>query len=131
MFPVRGAQHAYVRGVGVEVAPYNMQVNATGQTFVENPTYFPPNYLSSPELAERLKAVPVGRLATGREAATFLLFLADPRAASSPGKSFLMQGAGLFDWLGSPPRRRQGLFRPSVRLVNTPPPERRWLQVTA
>jgi 2-keto-3-deoxy-L-fuconate dehydrogenase len=37
----RGAQHAYVRSVGVEVAPHNVQVNATGQIFVENPTLFP------------------------------------------------------------------------------------------
>jgi hypothetical protein len=34
----------------VEVAPHNVQVNATGQIFVENPTYFPPEYLGSPEL---------------------------------------------------------------------------------
>ena len=38
----RGAQHAYVKNVGIEVAPHNVQVNATGQIFVENPTYFPP-----------------------------------------------------------------------------------------
>jgi hypothetical protein len=37
------AQHAYVRSVGVEVAPHNVQVSATGQIFVENPTYFPPD----------------------------------------------------------------------------------------
>ena len=42
----RGAQHAYVRNVGIEVAPHNIQVNATGQIFVENPTYFPPEVIN-------------------------------------------------------------------------------------
>jgi 2-keto-3-deoxy-L-fuconate dehydrogenase len=88
----RGAQHAYVRSVGVEVAPYNVQVNATGQIFVENPTYFPPSYLNSLGLAERLKAVPVGRLATGREAAAFILFLAGPESDFFAGQIFPYAG---------------------------------------
>lgn len=37
----RGAQLAYVQAVGVELAPYNVQVNAIAQNFVDNPTYFP------------------------------------------------------------------------------------------
>ena len=48
----RGAQHAYVRNVGIEVAPHNVQVNATGQIFVENPTYFPPEVLGSERLLQ-------------------------------------------------------------------------------
>jgi 2-keto-3-deoxy-L-fuconate dehydrogenase len=32
----RGAQHAYVRNVGFEVARHNVQVNATGQSFARN-----------------------------------------------------------------------------------------------
>ena len=88
----RGAQHAYVRSVGVEVAPHNVQVNATGQIFVENPTYFPPDYLGSPELAERLKSVPAGRLATGREAAALLLFLAGAESDFLVGQIFPYSG---------------------------------------
>jgi 2-keto-3-deoxy-L-fuconate dehydrogenase len=88
----RGAQHAHVRSVGVEVAPHNVQVNATGQIFVENPTYFPPTVLGSPELNERLKSVPIGRLATGREAAAFLLFLAGPESDFFVGQIFPFAG---------------------------------------
>jgi 2-keto-3-deoxy-L-fuconate dehydrogenase len=88
----RGAQHAYVRSVGVEVAPHNVQVNATGQIFVENPTYFPPGYVGSPELAERLKEVPVRRLSTGREAAAFLLFLSGPESDFFAGQIFPYAG---------------------------------------
>ena len=38
----RGAQLAYVQAVGVEVAPYNVQVNAIAQNFVENQLTSPP-----------------------------------------------------------------------------------------
>jgi 2-keto-3-deoxy-L-fuconate dehydrogenase len=64
----RGAQQAYVRSVGVEVAPFNVQVNATEQSFVENPSYLPPDYIATAEFMERMRDVPAGRLATGGEA---------------------------------------------------------------
>ena len=88
----RGAQHAYVRNVGVEVAPYNIQVNATGQTFVENPTYFSPEYQKTEEFRKRLEQVPAGRLATGREAAEFILFLAGPSSDFFVGQVFPFAG---------------------------------------
>ena len=72
----RGAQLAYVQSVGVEVAPHNVQVNAVAQSFVENPSYFSPAYVATNDFKERLKQVPVGRLATGREDAQLALFLA-------------------------------------------------------
>ena len=93
----RGAQHAYVRSVGIEVAPHNIQVNATGQIYVENPTYFPPDYVKSDELKERLKEVPAGRLATGREAAAFLLFLSSSESDFFCGQVFGYSGG----WLSS------------------------------
>ena len=71
----RGAQHAHVRAAGAEVAPPDVQ-SATGQIFVEKPTYFPPDDVASRERQERLEKEPAGRLATGREAAAFILFLA-------------------------------------------------------
>ena len=88
----RGAQHAYVRNVGIEVAPHNIQVNATGQIFVENPTYFPPEMIGTSELRDRLKEVPAGRLATGREAAAFILFLSDSESDFFVGQVFAYAG---------------------------------------
>jgi 2-keto-3-deoxy-L-fuconate dehydrogenase len=72
----RGAQLGYVQAVGVEVAPHNIQVNAIAQTFVENPSYFSPEYVATEEFKRRLEDVPAGRLATGREDAQLALFLA-------------------------------------------------------
>ena len=88
----RGAQHAYVRNVGIEVAPHNIQVNATGQIFVENPTYFPPEAIGSAKLAEQLRTVPTGRLATGKEAAEFILFLSSPASDFFVGQIFAYSG---------------------------------------
>lgn len=72
----RGAQLSYVQDVGVEVAPANVHVNAIAQTFVDNPTYFPPSYQATAEFAERIKGAPIGRLAHGWESAALALFLA-------------------------------------------------------
>ena len=88
----RGAQHAYVRNVGIEVASHNIQVNATGQIFVENPTYFPPEAIGSAKLAEQLRTVPTGRLATGKEAAEFILFLSSPASDFFVGQIFAYSG---------------------------------------
>ncbi|MCY4499890.1 MAG: SDR family oxidoreductase [Rhodospirillaceae bacterium] len=88
----RGAQLAYVQAVGVEVAPHNVQVNALAQGFVENPSYFSPDYIETPEFKERLKSVPAGRLATAREDALFVLFLASDESDFFVGQVFPFAG---------------------------------------
>jgi len=88
----RGAQHAYVRSVGIEVAPHGINMVATGQTFVENPSYFPPEYQATEEFQARLKGLPAGRLSTGREAAMFLLALAGPESDWMFGQVFAYAG---------------------------------------
>ena len=88
----RGAQLAYVQAVGVEVAPNNVQINALAQGFVENPSYFPPDYVATPEFKERLKGVPAGHLATAREDALFVLFLASDESDFFVGQVFPFAG---------------------------------------
>jgi 2-keto-3-deoxy-L-fuconate dehydrogenase len=85
----RGAQLAWVRNVGTEVAADNVQVNCIAQNFVENPTYFPPARLADPEFQRQLaQEVPVGRLATPREDALFAVFLASDECNFLVGQSF-------------------------------------------
>lgn len=72
----RGAQLAFVRAAGAELASRNVQVNAVAQSFVENPDYFPPEYQATDEFRARLATVPAARLASGREAALAALYLA-------------------------------------------------------
>ncbi|MFW8745277.1 SDR family NAD(P)-dependent oxidoreductase [Mesorhizobium japonicum] len=88
----RGAQLAYVQDVGTEVAPHNVQVNAVAQTFVENPTYFPPSYQATDEFKERIKGAPLGRLAHGWESAALALFLAGDESDFFVGQSFPFSG---------------------------------------
>jgi 2-keto-3-deoxy-L-fuconate dehydrogenase len=88
----RGAQLAYVQDVGAEVAPHNVQVNAIAQTFVENPTYFPPSYQATAEFKERIKGAPLGRLAHGWESAALALFLAGDESDFFVGQIFPFSG---------------------------------------
>ncbi len=89
----RGAQVAWVRTVGVEVAARNVQVNLIAQNFVENPTYFPPEVTSLPAFQERLqREVPLGRLATAEEDALFAVFLASSEVNFFVGQSIPFSG---------------------------------------
>jgi 2-keto-3-deoxy-L-fuconate dehydrogenase len=89
----RGAQLAYVQSVGVEVAAYNVQVNAIAQNFVENSTYFPPEVQANPRFQERLKReVPLGRLVGAREDAQFAAYLCSDPASCFVGQVFPVCG---------------------------------------
>ena len=89
----RGAQLAYVQAVGVELAPFNIAVNAIAQNFVDNPTYFPPDVQSNPRFQERLKReVPLGRLVSAREDAEFVAYLCGQAANCFVGQVFPICG---------------------------------------
>ena len=89
----RGAQLAYVQSVGTEMAPHNIQVNAIAQNFVENPTYFPAEVQANPRFQERLKReVPLGRLVSATEDATFAAYLCSEAANCFVGQVFPVCG---------------------------------------
>lgn len=89
----RGAQLAYVQAVGVELAPFNVQVNAIAQNFVDNPTYFPPEVQSNPRFQERLaREVPLGRLVSAQEDALFAAYLCSSAADCFVGQVFPLCG---------------------------------------
>jgi NAD(P)-dependent dehydrogenase (short-subunit alcohol dehydrogenase family) len=89
----RGAQLAYIQAVGVEAAPLGVQVNAIAQNFVDNPTYFPPEVQALPAFQERLKReVPLGRLVSPREDATFAAYLCTEAADCFVGQIFPVCG---------------------------------------
>jgi 2-keto-3-deoxy-L-fuconate dehydrogenase len=89
----RGAQLAYVQAVGVEMAPFNIQVNAIAQNFVDNPTYFPAEMQANLKFQERLKReVPLGRLVKADEDAQFAAYLCSNNADCFVGQVFPMSG---------------------------------------
>ncbi len=73
----RGAQNAFIKTVGLEVARHNIQVNAIAQNYVENNFYYPPELTGDAEMLARMEAaIPLGRLAKARESAELALYLA-------------------------------------------------------
>ena len=89
----RGAQVSYVRAVGAEVAPSNVQVNLIAQNFVESPMYYGPQVQALPAFQERLKReVPAGRLGTAQEDALFAVFLASSEIGFFAGQSIPFAG---------------------------------------
>lgn len=89
----RGAQLAFVQAAGVELAPHNIQLNAIAQNFVDNPTYFPEEVQNSPKFQERLlREVPLGRLVSAEEDASFVAYLCSDLANCFVGQVFPMSG---------------------------------------
>jgi NAD(P)-dependent dehydrogenase (short-subunit alcohol dehydrogenase family) len=89
----RGAQLAWVRAAGVELAPQGIQVNAIAQNFVDNPTYFPPEVQADPRFVERLRReVPLGRLVGADEDAQFAAYLCGAAADCFVGQVFPVSG---------------------------------------
>ena len=89
----RGAQLAFVQAAGVELAQFNIHLNAIAQIFVENPTYFPPEVQQNPRFQERIKReVPLGRLVTAEEDVSFAAYLCSEMANCFVGQVFPMSG---------------------------------------
>jgi 2-keto-3-deoxy-L-fuconate dehydrogenase len=89
----RGAQVAYVRAVGTEVAPQGVRVNLIAQNFVESPMYYGPEVQALPAFQDRLRReVPAGRLGTPKEDALFAVFLASSEVEFFVGQSIPFAG---------------------------------------
>lgn len=77
----RGAQNAFVRAAGLELARENVQLNAVAQNYVANEAYYPEALVATERFQQSLaRNVPIGRLARPEESADLALFLASPRS---------------------------------------------------
>jgi 2-keto-3-deoxy-L-fuconate dehydrogenase len=77
----RGAQNAFVRAAGMELARNNVQLNAVAQNYVHNEDYYPESLVATERFRKSLaRNVPIGRLAKPHESADLALFLASPRS---------------------------------------------------
>lgn len=87
----RGAQNAYVKAVGKEVAGHNVQVNAIAQHFTLGG--FAQDSMDDPAIRKWVgKVVPAGRLARGEEQAALALFLASQDSNFFCGQTFPFTG---------------------------------------
>ena len=88
----RHAQVGYVRSTALEVAEFNVQINLIAQNWVENPAYFPPEFIETDAFKEVFKTVPMPRLATAEEDALFALFLASDESDFFVGQAIPFSG---------------------------------------
>lgn len=88
----RAAQVGYVRTTGAEAGRHNVQINLIAQNFVENPAYFPPEFIETDTFKQFIAQVPIGRLATGREDALFALFLSSSESDFFVGQAIPFSG---------------------------------------
>ena len=79
--------------LAVELGPYNVRVNALAPGPVETPT-ITDYYREHPEMKEqRLKAIPLKRIASPQDIANVALFLASDASAYVSGQTILINGA--------------------------------------
>ena len=89
----RGAQNAFIRATGLELAKYNVQVNAIAQNYVRNDTYYPDDMLEQDNFQAHLKGmVPTKRVAESEETAHLALYLASPGSTHMVGQVLPLAG---------------------------------------
>lgn len=88
----RGAQNAYLRAAGLELARDGVLVTAIAQNYIANDTYYPPGLAEDEAFLERMRGVvPARRLGEPEETASMALFLAT-EAGFVPGQIFPLAG---------------------------------------
>lgn len=89
----RGAQNGFLRAAGLELAKYNVQVNAIAQNYVRNSTYYPDDMVEKAEFARHLQQlVPTKKVAEGAETAQLALYLAGPNCTHMVGQILPLAG---------------------------------------
>ena len=82
----RGAGNALVKSLSLELAPFNIQINAIAPNYIENPTYFPPELLANEKaMAKMLSNIPAKRLGKPEEVAETIAFFASDKCGFITG----------------------------------------------
>ena len=89
----RGAQNSFLRAAGLELARFNIQVNAIAQNYVRNDTYYPDELLDKDTFVKHLQQmVPTKRVAEARETAELALYLVGPHSTHMVGQILPLAG---------------------------------------
>jgi len=82
----RGAGNALVKSLSLELARFDIQVNAIAPNYIENPTYFPPELLADAgAMSKMLANIPAKRLRKPEEVAETIAFFASDRCGFITG----------------------------------------------
>ena len=83
----RGAQNAFIRAVGLELAPHNIQVNAIAQNFIKNERYYPDSVIQSEVFQQKvIPTIPTRNVADAEETAELALYLASGKCTHMVGQ---------------------------------------------
>lgn len=89
----RGAQNAFIKAVGLELAKSNIQVNAIAQNYIANDTYYNQEILDNPKFQSHLEQlVPSKKVAPGAETAELALYLAGENSSHMCGQIIPLAG---------------------------------------
>ena len=89
----RGAQNAFIRATGLELARFNIQVNAIAQNYVRNETYYPDSMFQNEKFLQHIRnMVPSKRVAESSETAELALFLSSEGCNHLVGQIVPMAG---------------------------------------
>ncbi|HAG73333.1 MAG TPA: short-chain dehydrogenase [Gammaproteobacteria bacterium] len=76
----RGAQNAFLKAVGLELARNNVQVNAIAQNYINNDTYYPDEFLGNAKFLDHVKRnVPTNKIGAAQETAELAAYLASEK----------------------------------------------------
>jgi 2-keto-3-deoxy-L-fuconate dehydrogenase len=89
----RGAQNSFLKAVGLELARSNIQVNAVGQNYVNNDTYYPDDLLDNPKFLDHVRRnVPTNRIGKAEETAELVAYLASDNCTHIVGALIPLAG---------------------------------------
>jgi 2-keto-3-deoxy-L-fuconate dehydrogenase len=89
----RGAQNAFIKAVGLELARANIQVNAIAQNYINNDTYYPDDILDNEKFLDHVKRnVPTNRVGAAEETAELAAYLASEQCNHMVGQIIPLAG---------------------------------------
>ena len=82
----RGAANAMAKSLALELAPFDIQVNAIAPNYIKTPTYFPDSLTSNEKaMAKMLANIPAKRLGQADEVAELIAFYASDKCGYVTG----------------------------------------------
>ena len=89
----RGAQNAFIKAVGIELARSNIQVNAIAQNYINNNTYYPDRLLTDEKFLDHVrKNVPTNKVGSAEETAELASYLASEKCTHIIGQIIPLAG---------------------------------------
>jgi 2-keto-3-deoxy-L-fuconate dehydrogenase len=89
----RGAQNAFLKAVGLELARNNVHVNAIAQNYINNDTYYPDDILDNAKFLDHVKKnVPTNKIGDAQETAELAAYLASKNCNHMIGQIIPLSG---------------------------------------